>query len=295
MIGSALLHEFVDRASEVREFCELLATGNPAIVGIWGAGGIGKSALLARLVQECEAKSARAVAIEWRDSRRYSYLDLMRRIRDLTQPEMFGHFNDRVNFYTVPEYRLRLQLDVGSIENVQITTGNVANGTVNVNVGHRVDIKDLMLNVLRPDRVASDDTICIELTTVFFECLREFTSSTKTVLLFDALEKADLRTRDWLAGELLIRLRDGELPNTLVILAGRDPIDLDVSFSPALRLFELSGLGAQHISEYLERKGLPDGGLLAAFLSQQFQGNPLQISSAVNGFLRSHARGAANA
>src|SRR5208283_5056843 len=151
MIAPALLNEFVDRVNEVSDFCELLALSDSSIVCIWGAAGIGKSALLARLIQECEHRGVRAVETEWRDSRRYSYLDLMRRIRDRTRPELFYPFNDRVNFYTAPEYRLHLQVETGTIEHVQVTTGNVDSGTVNVHVGHQIEIKDFMLNVLRPD------------------------------------------------------------------------------------------------------------------------------------------------
>jgi hypothetical protein len=290
-----LLTEFVDRIREVGEFSSLLQQRDGAIVCIWGPGGIGKSVLVTRLMQECESRGIRWVISEWRDSSRYSYLDLMRRIRDRTQPDLFNSFNDRVNFYTAPQYRLQIEMQGSPIEHVQVSTGSIDGGTADVQVGHRVEIRDLMLNVLRPDQAASDETVSIELTNVFFECLRGYTGSRRVVLLFDALEKADLRTRDWIVGELLCRVRDGDLPNTVVLLSGREALPLDPSFFAVQRVFSLVGLSQDHVFEYLNRKGLPNGGLLAAFLAQQYQGNPLQIASAVNGFLLSQSRGAANA
>src|SRR5258708_17783071 len=100
--GFRMLDEFVDRVGEFRGFCDVLDSNRGAIIALWGPGGIGKSALLTRYMEACQKRSIKWAYIEWRDSRRYGYLDLMRPIREQSSDAQYSSFNDWITFYIVP-------------------------------------------------------------------------------------------------------------------------------------------------------------------------------------------------
>ncbi len=103
-----LLDEFVDRSHEIKTFRN---GGGPSILRISGQGGTGKSSLLSRFMRECKDRNMSWIHLEWRDARRFSHLDIMRRVRQESgKPALFELFNDRVNFYTVPQYTLKIEL-----------------------------------------------------------------------------------------------------------------------------------------------------------------------------------------
>lgn len=280
-----LLADFVDRNQQLADFVQLTEKRG-GILCLWGPGGIGKSTLVSRLTEECNLRHMQWVHVEWRDSRLYGYLDFMRRVRDETQKELFFSFNDVVNFYTVPQYRLKIEAACSPIGNVKVEIGDVSNSEVEIQVGHKIVVRDLMLQAQRPDQGVSENTVMIEVTNAFFRCLAECIRKAKLVIFCDAMEKADSRMTAWLCGELLTRIRDGELTNLLVVLAAREPLPIDPSFAQFAVEHQLQGLDTCHVLEYLEKKGVSDGDLLAEFLATEYNGNPLRIASSVNAFLR---------
>lgn len=287
-----LLPDFVDRTSQLSDFRAMADTGS-GVLCLWGPGGIGKSTLVSRLTEECQARNVQWVTIEWRDSRRYGYLDFMRRIRDAIGSEPFFAFNDVVNFYTVPEYRMRIEVTGAAIREVNVAVGDVKDSKLDVHVGHRIEVRDMMVQAQRPDQGVSEETVMIEITDAFFRCLAQFLKGSRLVVFCDAIEKADQRMKRWLCDELLSRARDGELQNLVIVLASREGLPIDPSMARVVLEHEIRGLEAEHVREYLARKGVPDGGVLAEFLADAHAGNPLHIATAVNAFLRVRAgRGA---
>jgi tetratricopeptide (TPR) repeat protein len=253
-----ILQEFVDRTREVAGFERLLSdsTGDfpRRIMCIYGPGGTGKSVLLSRMMAECELREIGWVYIEWEDSRRYNYLDVMRMIRDSTAPHLFHLFNDRVNFYTVHDYNLKIPLEVGTIQDVQVlSNGEIQQSGVTIHVGH--EIKDFTVNILRPDRDVTEGEVIIECTRAFMRCLHARITKKPLVIFFDALEKADEHTVKWIWAELLERLRDQEITNLLVILAGRNPFEPDATFFDCAEEYELMPFQVEHIIEYLGKRG----------------------------------------
>jgi hypothetical protein len=106
---------------------------------------MGKSSLLSRFMSECNHRKMRWIYLEWRDSRRYSYLDVMRRVRQESDPSLFHLFNDRVDFYTVPQYTLKIDLRGGNIQDVQVEVGGLLSGSTGpIHVGHNIHIPDSM-------------------------------------------------------------------------------------------------------------------------------------------------------
>ena len=124
-------------------------------------------------MEECAKRKVDWVHMEWEDSRRFNYLDVMRQIREATDPALFQLFNDRVNFYTVPNYELKIALEPGLIQNVDVLKGGeIRQAGVTVHVGHKVEIKDGMINAQRPDRDVTESQIVIDLTNAFMRCLK---------------------------------------------------------------------------------------------------------------------------
>ncbi|MDX1489112.1 MAG: hypothetical protein R3268_12965, partial [Acidiferrobacterales bacterium] len=94
---------------------------------------------------------------------------------------------------------------------------------------------------------------------VFFDCLTKLTAEqTAIVLLFDAIEKAPPQASQWIQRELLLRLRQGLLPSTKVIMTGRKTYDLtDLEIRHLLVETSLNPFGDEHIQEYIfERRGI---------------------------------------
>ncbi|MGH8064755.1 MAG: ATP-binding protein [Candidatus Entotheonellia bacterium] len=284
-----ILQEFVDRTREVAGFERLLSDSSEdspgRIMCIYGPGGTGKSVLLSRMMAECERRGIGWVYIEWEDSRHYNYLDVMRMIRDTTAPHLFHLFNDRVNFYTVHDYNLKIPLEVGTIQDVQVlSNGEIQRSGATIHVGH--EIKDFTVNILRPDRDVTEGEVIIECTRAFMRCLQARVSETPLVIFFDALEKADEHTLKWIWAELLERLRDQEITNLLVILAGRNPFEPNTTFFDCAEACELMPFQVEHILEYLGKRGLEGREDFAEFILANSDGNPLQVALSVNNFIR---------
>src|SRR6266852_4593768 len=98
-----LLKYFVNRTREMGEFEQMLINAEVRLLCLYGPGGMGKSVLLSRMVQDCNDRHLNTAYIQWTQDRGYNYLDIMRQIRDQTGPDtLFQLFNDKVNFYTHP-------------------------------------------------------------------------------------------------------------------------------------------------------------------------------------------------
>ncbi len=259
-------------------------------MNIFGPGGIGKSLLLGRMMTACRERGIAWVHIEWEDSRHYGYPDLMRRIRDGTDPGLFELFNDRLNFYTVPEYRMKIQLEGSSIERVAVLeNGQVQQSGVTVHVGHSVQIADANLAGLRSDQGVSETEVMIQVTGAFVVCLQAFTAHRPLVLFLDGIEKMreDNRTYGWIKQELLERVRDAELTNLFIVIAGRESLGLDgdPSFFECAATYELKPFEGEHIREYLHKRGvtMPE---FADWMVAQGETNPLQVALSVDNFVK---------
>ena len=283
-----ILKQFVNRTREVAGFESLLSDKTRRIMCVSGPGGIGKSVLLSRMMEECAARKLDWVQIEWENSRRFNYLDVMREIRKSTDPTLFQLFNDRVNFYMVPNYEMKITLDAGPIQNVEVLKGGqIKQSGVTVHIGHTVEIKDSMINVQRPDRDVTENEIVIALTNAFMPCLKALTSESPLVIFLDALEKADELANAWIWDELLSRVRDQEIPSLLVVLSGRNTFEPDPTFFDSSEVYALKPFKSEHILDYLEKRGLDRMDYLADFiLANPGGGNPLKVAQGVDNFIR---------
>lgn len=281
-----LLKYFVDRLREVSEFDKMMDGTGVRILCIQGPGGMGKSQLLHRMMQECETRGFRWVSIEWEDSRKYDYLEIMCEIRkQIKQDLMFQLFNDFVNSYMVPNYTFKIQLEGNAIENVRVLEGGeIQQSNVTVHIGHTVEIKDLNIRIPRPDRDVTK--IEFRLTEAFMVCLEALARQSPLIVFLDAVEKADDLTRKWLCKEFLAQARDRRIDNLFVVAAGRQELELDTTFFDCRASFSLRPFEPDHIREYLSRRGVdPAEQIIYLILSQSENGNPGKVGNLVDGYL----------
>ncbi|MGH6892581.1 MAG: AAA family ATPase [Dongiaceae bacterium] len=278
-----LLAEFVDREDEMARFVRMLEDKTRGLLVIWGDGGVGKSSLQAKMKHELARRTLRKAEIVWTDTYGHDYLAIMRKLRDDLGVGHFKPFTDLVNFFTVPEYRLTVNLEgagkVSVLEGARIegsTVGDVAG----------IVIKDLMLVAPRADKEIPEAERLTRLTATFVPCLAAATATQPCVVFFDAVEKMTADTERWIWGELLGRCRDGQLPNVKFVLCGRKEPQLDRTWSRACEVKQLRPLEREHIVAYLEKRGIVEGReALADLLVVVSHGNLLNLATYVDGYL----------
>lgn len=287
-----LLKQFVDRIREMAEFTKMIKGSGVCLMCIQAPGGMGKSQLLHRMMDECDKQGMKWVSIEWEDSKKYNYLDIMREIRDQAKEDvLFQLFNDRVNSYMKPDYTLKIQLEGNAIEDVHILEGgDIKHSNVTVHAGHTVEIRDCNISVPRPDRDLSG--IEFKLTEAFMPCLRALVSKAPLVVFLDALEKTDEPTRNWIGKQFLTQVRDREIENLFVVLAGRQEFPLDPSFFSCRVRYDLRPLEREHIRDYLLRQEFARevSDVLVDTFYGWTKGEPLRLANAVEAVRQSMVR-----
>lgn len=284
-----LLAEFVNREDEMANFVRLLEDGTRRLMVIWGEGGVGKSSLQAKMKHELAQRQMRKAEIVWTDTYGHDYLAIMRKLRDDLGVDHFKAFTDLVNYFTVPEYKLTINVEgaakISVLEGAKIegsTIGDVA----------AVVIKDLMLVAPRADKEIPEAERLTRLTAAFVPCLAAATAGQPCVVFFDAVEKMTADTERWVWGEMLNRSRDGQLPNIKFVLCGRKDPQLDRTWRPACEVRQLRPLERQHIVIYLEKRGVTESReQLADMLLVASKGNLLNLATLVDGYLQARKNG----
>lgn len=279
------LAEFVDREDEMARFQDMLETGDRPVMVIWGDGGVGKSSLIARMTHEVAQRKLRKAEVVWTETRNHDYLAVMRKIRDDVGVDYFKPFTDLANFFTVPQYELKIQVEhSGSISVAQ--GANFEGSTVGDIAG--VIVKDAMFVVPRPDMAVPETERMARLTDRFIEDLAfALKSGPPLMVFFDAVEKMTEDTRKWVWGELLASVRDGRLRDIMFVLSGRKEPQLDRDMRFIVERAQLLPLALANIIDYLAVRGVDEASRpdLATMLMVATQGNPLQIATLVDGFL----------
>ncbi len=278
-----LLAEFVDREDEMARFVRMLEDATRGLLVIWGDGGVGKSSLQAKMKHEVARRALRKAEIVWTDTYSHDYLAIMRKLRDDLDVEHFKPFTDLVNYFTVPEYKLTVNLEgagkISVLEGARIEGSNVGDVA-------GIVIKDLMLVAPRADKEIPEAERLTRLTAAFVPCLAAATATRPCVVFFDAVEKMTADTERWVWGELLGRCRDGQLPNVKFVLCGRKDPQLDRTWSRACEVKQLRPLEREHIVIYLEKRGVAESReALADILLLTSKGNLLNLATLVDSYL----------
>jgi hypothetical protein len=257
---------------------------------------MGKTSLWLRMVHECSQRKLTRAEVVFGDTLAYDYMAVMRKLRDDMGLECFGPFTDLMNYYTDAAYSPRMSVDIHvdvHAEDVQVAQGMSMNGCQvgsisGVNV--TVPVKDNMIVVQRSDLPVPIEMRRRHLTERFIDGLRARSHSENVVILFDAVEKMQPVTHDWLWEQLLRPVRDGALPNVRIVVCGQRPPPRERDWADFIACAELSALSTNDISTYISRRvedvSEDTRREVAVLIEMMSKGRPADVAECVDRFIR---------
>jgi AAA ATPase domain len=246
------LRRFVDRDAEMRVFRAMLdqTPADQPVTVVWGDGGMGKSSLLDRMEDECSLRGMAQAKVIWSETRNHDYLGVMRKIKNDLGADRFHGFNDLVNFFTVPQYKLELVVS-GTLSVAQ----NLQNqGNIGSIAG--VVVEDANFTVPRADLGIPETERMNRLTDVFLQELNAVAAARETIIFLDAFEKASTITQSWVSNELVGALFDDRVSRLRVVLCGRLRPNWEEDRWLMANEMQLSPLGRDHVIEYIDKSEL---------------------------------------
>lgn len=273
---------FVDRTRQLDAFRRMMEAQTPRRIMIMTAGpGMGKSWVIRTYAQQAKERGLPIAMFDFSDGLAYDALGLVTRSRDMLGAEHFGRVTQAILEATTP--RVNLNLENIPTDRVDVNlSGATISGGVTVNQG-AVNITGNQFNIQTSDpliRRAIEDRI----NTVFFEDLAALAQTTRPIFLFDTYDRLIDEERDWTSSavnrwvvvDLLGRIRDSRLPNTIVVIAGRSAPEFGIEWNEVLGRIQLEPLTRDDVRVYLrDRRGL---GIITDAelerLSQASGGNP---------------------
>lgn len=243
---------FVDREKQRQGFLKMLAKETPKqIMLVKAPTEMGKTWLIQRMRHECQVRNVPAALFDFRDRLPWDYLTILRQVRDQVGAAAFNAMTDAINNAT----GVTIQLDPGKVavnvdmQNSQISAGGAVNvGNVNVVMDN--------FQFVQADSETARRNIEIRITDAFFTCLLALVTTQTVVFLIDSAEVAPQATLDWLTANLLTRIRNQQLANVIVVLAGQEVPDLDDSWKDAVARTGLDLFDASNVQEYVTKRGL---------------------------------------
>ena len=279
-----LLKEFVDRESEMDRFEQLLDDATRRVMVVWGDGGIGKSSLLAKMIHEVAQRRITKAELVWTDARNHDYLAVMRKIRDDLGLAAFGSFTDLANYFTVPEYKLTVQVTGGGA--ISVGEGLVVDRNSHTGDIAGVMIKDLMLTDPRRDKETPELERKTRLTDAFLPCLFASAHARPCVIFLDAVEKMSQDTEVWLWQDFLTTVRDSDSTGVKIVICGRKEPQIDRNWRHVAEIRQLKPLGEEHVIEYLAKRGVEAArDELAKMLLIATGGNMFSLATLVDAYV----------
>jgi Cdc6-like AAA superfamily ATPase len=278
-----LLKEFVDRDAEVTRFTSLLKDERKSVMLITGDEGIGKSSVTVKLIAACTDLAADTVVsrAKWTENDNVTYLTIMRQIRDDLGDEFFQPFNDLVNFYSVPNYKLTVLVENrGSITvapNLTVAEGASVDKIVGINIAdNKFELKDSNFNTASEQRARLSD--------LFFLGLKQALEKKSLLIFIDQIDDMVEETRKWIWHGLVRQVQDAPLKNVrLVLCVDKEPELDDFVRRILLPVVKLPPLDLTHVVEYLKLRGLSFDNYdqTAKLIVGMTKGNPRAIEQAL--------------
>ncbi len=241
---------WIDRPRQ-REALRRSLTGanEPKILVLCAGPGMGKSWLLRQFADDALQLGARVSLLDLSDDRAYDTLALVRQLRDALGAPFFDPLTLTINEVTAPRLTV----------NVRARSRPAAQPLL-AGAGHP-GVKDNLF-VVQTDDPRLLSAIDERVTRTFFACLEDLAAQAPVLLLFDSYEHASLDSERWLPGvadrwirqELLRRVRDGKVRNTVVVLAGRLLPPFDASWASALGMLTLEALSHAEVARCLRAR-----------------------------------------
>jgi len=277
-MAKTLRELFVDRTRQSDAFRKMLEGLSRRRIMVLTAGpGMGKSWMLQLFALEGASRKLALVQIDFADGQANDALMLVRRCRDAFGPEHFNALTQAINEATAARITLTTEAPAPAPASapaapgqlaVDTGGGDFAAGNIDKRQG-QVFIEGSVIKdnyfVVQTDNPLVRQVIEDRINTAFFECLVALSAQTKLVFLFDTYERNSLETERWLSseadrwiiGQLLARIRDGRLQNTVAVIAGRRAPEFGTEWNEVLGRISLEPLDCADIKIYLrERRGL---------------------------------------
>lgn len=248
---------FVNREKQYQGFIKMLARQTPKTVMLIEAPAeMGKTWLIQKMRAHCRQQSVPVMHVDFRDRRAHDYLSLVRLTRDQMGAQHFNPLTETINKFTSLEVNIVLE-------------SNRPAGPVDVSVGDISHISDSKVTIAGGD-VIQDNQFYIQadseiarraaemrINDAFFTCLIALLEKGPAVFLFDSYEDVTPEADRWLDEHLLLRAGEGQLPNALVVIAGRQVLDAGPALKPLVAKTGLDLFSEEDVREYiLDRRGI---------------------------------------
>src|SRR6266540_6040443 len=285
-MSKTLRQLFVNRVRHSDIFSRMLeGQTRRRIMVITASAGLGKSWLLRLFAVEATSRKLPLAQLDFADGQAYDALALVLRCRDALGAEHFAAVDQAISESTAARVTLSAS---GATTTAPV---NVSIGNENTLTSSTISVSDVGNTIVRDNAfyIQADNPIlrqAIEdrINSAFFESLEALSAQSRVVFLFDTYERNTLESERWspsaadrwIADQVLARIRDGKLPNAIVVLAGRRAPEFGVEWNEALGTVALDLLECSHVTEYLrERRGLSSiSDEQAQVLCQAVAGNP---------------------
>jgi len=285
-MSKTLRQLFVNRVRHSDIFSRMLeGQTRRRIMVITAGAGLGKSWLLRLFAVEATSRKLPLAQLDFADGQAYDALALVLRCRDALGAEHFAAVYQAISESTAARVTLSAS---GATTTAPV---NVSIGNENTLTSSTISVSDVGNTIVRDNAfyIQADNPIlrqAIEdrINSAFFESLEALSAQSRVVFLFDTYERNTLESERWtpsaadrwIADQVLARIRDGKLPNAIVVLAGRRAPEFGVEWNEALGTVSLDLLECSHVTEYLrERRGLSSiSDEQAQVLCQAVAGNP---------------------
>ncbi len=251
---------FVNREKQTQGFLKMLAGDTPkTIMAIEAPAEMGKTWTIQRMRHECSLREVPNAHFDFRDRRPWDYLAIVRQARDQLGASYFNRLTETINASTGVNIQLSSSPGAGGVDlSVATEGGQVSDSQIEVgDVAGRDIIKDNFFYI-QADSDTTHRAIEGRITDAFFTCLVDLVQEKPAVFFFDSYEDVTEEASRWIQTQLLARIRDGQLSNVTVILAGRKFPEFDrSSWRHCLAPTGLDAFKLEHVTEYIiDRRGL---------------------------------------
>jgi len=249
---------FVDREKQTQGFLKMLSRETEkAIMAIEAPADMGKTWTIQRMRHECSLQQSPNVHFDFRDRRPWDYLSIARQTRDQMGATHFNLLTETINNST--GVNIQLSSGAGASGDVDVdldggSGGLEVGGDVQVAGRDAITVKDNFFYV-QADSETTRRAIEGRITDAFFTCLGDLAQEKPLVFFFDSYEEATEQADRWIQSQLLARIRDGQLANVVIVLAGRELPELSrSSWRHCLASTGLQPFEREHIIEYIREK-----------------------------------------
>jgi hypothetical protein len=255
---------FVDREKQTGGFLKMVQRETEKrIMAIEAPAGMGKTWTVQRMRHECSLQQLSTANFDFRDRRPWDYLAIVRQARDQMGAAHFNVLTQTINESTGVNVQLSTSSGAGGVDlTLGPDSGQISDSQLqigDVQVAGRDIIKDNFFYV-QADSDTTRRAIEGRINDAFFTCLTQLAQEQALVFFFDSYEEVTQEADRWIQTQLLARIRDGQLTNVVVILAGRELPEFErSSWRHILASTGLDLLDLEHIKEYIiEKRGLVD-------------------------------------